>query len=114
MRLNERIEPVQIDRLDQMMLEAAIVASPNVFFHAETGQRDSEDRPRFAQALHQIDAGAIRQTDVAHENIEFVLRCHFDRARDVVRRLDLISTPSQELSERAVGVFVIFDQQNPE
>src|SRR4051812_35637496 len=53
-RLNERIEPVEIDRLDQMMLEAAIVASSNVFLHPEAGQRDSEDRPRFAQALHQI------------------------------------------------------------
>lgn len=50
--LDERIEPVQIDRFDQMMIKAAIVAFSDVLFHSETGQRDAADRALGAELLH--------------------------------------------------------------
>ena len=42
--LNERIEPIQIDRFYQMMMETNLVASSQIFLHAEPGQGDAEHR----------------------------------------------------------------------
>src|ERR1700731_99617 len=37
--LDQRIEPVQIDGLDQMMMESDIVTAAHIFFHAKSRER---------------------------------------------------------------------------
>ena len=44
-RLNQRVEPVEIHRLDQVMLETRGVTLLHVAFHPVAGQRNSRDAP---------------------------------------------------------------------
>ena len=67
--LDQRIEPVQIHRLHEVMIEADGVALSQVLFHAEAGQRDPENRMIVFNLFHQLDAASIGQTDIAHQDV---------------------------------------------
>src|ERR1044072_4445256 len=64
------------------------------------------------QLLHQVDAAAVRQTNVADQNIELFTRGRFQGGLDAVGGLNVITAPPQKLSERAVRILVVFDEKN--
>ena len=64
--------------------------------------------------LHQFDAGAVRQANIAHQHVELLLRRRLERTGDVDGRLDFVAAAPQQLGEGAVGILVIFHQQDAE
>ena len=79
-----------------MMMETDVVAFAQIVFHSEAGQRDSENRVIILQLLHQIDAAAIGQTDVADQDIELFVRRRFQRGLNAMGGLDVIAAAPQE------------------
>ena len=57
--LNEGIELIEVDRFYQVIGEADIITSANIFLHSEAGQRNSEKRTATMETRHQINATAI-------------------------------------------------------
>src|ERR1700686_3629362 len=111
--LNERVEPVQIDGLDQVMIEADVAAPPQILFHSETGERDPKDRVIVLELLHQIDADSVRETDVAHQDIEALVGGELQGRFNAPRRLHLITAAAEQVLEGTVRVRVVFHVSDP-
>ncbi len=60
-------------------MESDGVAAAHVFLHAESREGDAKNWMFRVDGLHEIDADAIRQTDVAHENVEALIGGKFER-----------------------------------
>src|SRR3954471_14777007 len=95
-----------------MMSKTGIAALTDIFFHSETGQGDSEKRTSTAEFSHQLDTAAVRQSQIADENIKLFFLAQFDGATHTRGRLHMITAPPQQAGKRAISVFVIFHQQN--
>ena len=72
--LNQQIEPVKINRLDEMMMESCLATLANVILHTEACESNPDNRACRLQFLHQIDAAAIGQRQIADEHIKLYLR----------------------------------------
>ena len=72
--LNQQIEPVKINRLDEMMMESCLATLANVILHTEACESNPDNRACGLQFLHQIDAAAIGQRQIADEHIKLYLR----------------------------------------
>jgi hypothetical protein len=110
--LNERVELVQVDRFYQVMLKTYLAAFADILFHSETGKSNSERRFR-DELLYQIDSTPIGQTQVADEDVKLVFRAELEGGLKSECRLHVVTSPPKETRKGAVGVFMIFDQQNP-
>src|SRR5205814_10064062 len=91
--LDQQIEPIQIDGLDQMMMESDVVTAAHIFFHAKSRQGGAENRMFSINGLHEIDAATVRQTGVAHQNVEPFVCGKLERRLDAARRLHVITAP---------------------
>ena len=95
------------------MIEADIVAPPQIFFHPEARERDPKNLMVALELLHQVDPASVRQPDVADQNIETLVRRRRQRGLHAVRRLHVITPPPKKLRQRPVRVLMVFDQQHP-
>src|SRR3954469_21392569 len=97
-----------------MVIEAAIVAATKIFLHPKSGERDTKNGVVILELLHDLNPSAVRQADVAYQNIEMLVRRHFQGRLDAVRRLDVVPPPAEKLRQRTIRIFVILDEKNAE
>ena len=57
--LNQQIEPVKINRLDEMIMESCLATLANVFLHTKACESNPDHRACRLQFLHEIHAAAI-------------------------------------------------------
>src|SRR5262249_49152473 len=95
------------------MLKPYLAASPDVGFHPKAGKSDSEERLLGGELPHQIDTVAIGQGEVADKHVELLLFADVEGGLKSECRLHVITAPYQQIRKGTVGIFVIFDQQNP-
>ena len=63
-------QPVKVDRFCEMLNEAGLVASADVFFHSVAGERDSADGELGEQLSHEVVSGAVGKAKVADQQIQ--------------------------------------------
>ena len=103
------LEPVQLNRFDQMFGEAGVQTFFDVSAHAETTDGDSAQPGNGPQTSHQLDAGAVGQCDIADEQVELVsTRCFHGRAH-VMTGGDEVPPPHEQSLQRQAGILVIVD-----
>ena len=73
------LEPLEIDRLCQVSVEAGFLGALDIFLHAKTGERDGWRLPGFSYLPDEVDAVAIGQTQVAEKKIEILSPDGFER-----------------------------------
>ena len=77
------LEPLEIDRLCQVGVEAGFLGALDIFLHAKTGERDGWRLPGFSYLPDEVDAGAIGQTQIAEKKIEILSPDGFERGGDI-------------------------------
>jgi hypothetical protein len=102
------LEPLEIDRLCQVGVEAGFLGALDIFLHAKTGERDGWRLPGFSYLPDEVDAVAIGQTQVAEKKIEILSPDGFERGGDIWGDLCREATVFQQSRQGARGVAVIF------
>src|SRR6266704_147942 len=106
------IELYHVAASGDVMLEPCLASFTNVRVHTETGERNSQNWPVGAHGSDQIDSAPIRQSEIANEHIELLLRYQIDRRLQVTRRLHMMAAQPKQFGKRSVGVLVVLDEQN--
>jgi hypothetical protein len=107
------LQALEIDGLGEIVGEAGLAGSGDVFFHSETGQSDGGDGDilRLTKLADQIVAGAVGKADIAEKEIERFFG-GLDGAGDGVGEFDVVAEAQEQTAQDMRGVFVIFHQQN--
>jgi len=71
---NGSFQLFEIDGFDQMLGKTGLARSRQILFHTITGEGNSLEPVLAPQVLHQIEAAAIRQAQVADHQIEWIIR----------------------------------------
>src|SRR5690242_11801762 len=66
-------EELEVDWLGEVFVEAGFFAAFDVFFHAEAAEGDAFDGAAGEELLHEFQAGAVGEADVAYEQVEAAL-----------------------------------------
>src|ERR1043166_3436970 len=74
--LDRFFQTLEVDRFCQVLGETSGAGFVHIVFHSEPAQRDSAQAFAAVQLAHQIVTAAIRQTDIADQEIE-LLRARF-------------------------------------
>ena len=108
---------VQIDRLDQMVVEASLTAPLAVDVLTISGRRDDEDvgKPwQFANGARGLVAVHARQSDVEHDGVWLERGRSFNRVAAVEREPHLVSLQHQRAFQHACGIDVVVDDEAPQ
>ncbi len=82
-RLRDRdIELLKVHRLGQMLAEASRLASGDILLRPEPGERERGYVAKLAHLCEQIEPGAIRQPDVADQQVEYLPAERFECRAD--------------------------------
>ena len=66
-----------------MVLESCLPTLPNIVFHSETRESNAKKRARGLQRLHQMNAIAIGQSQIANEYVKFVFCAEIERRLEI-------------------------------
>jgi hypothetical protein len=103
---------VEIDGLGQMKIETGVFTAPNVFVRAKTGEGDTRHAMvSFCLRYHVVTA-AIRQTDIAQNDIERARSQHFKGTLPRIGDYDLVAEMREQPRQRPPRVAVVFYEQN--
>ena len=103
----------KIHGLGEMGGETGGAALLDVFFLAETAQRDAgKEIAGGAEGAHEIEAGAVGETEIAEEQIEGSLGGEAQGGGDVRGGLNLVALGGEKAGHDAGGVAMIFHQQD--
>src|SRR4051794_40958391 len=94
-----------------MLRETRCTAVFQILLHPKAAHRDASDAKSAAQLAHQVAACAVRQPEIADEQVERRVLRLFQRLRDRMRALDLVTPASKQPGERRACVLVILDEQ---
>src|ERR1043166_5375543 len=97
-----------------MRVKTRFFAAADVFFHAEAAEGDAFDGAAGEELLHQLEAGAVGEADVADEQVEAALLLigGGECGAATVGGADLVAEALKEALHGAVGVDVIVDEQD--
>ena len=73
---------LDINRLNEVLEKAGFYAAAKIFLHAKAADGDAAERMTGDQLSHEIKAAAIRQADVADDNIELLNAGGFQSGRN--------------------------------
>src|SRR5688572_30309988 len=95
-----------------MIREAGVPASLQVFIHAESAQGEGGDIPRFPDVPDKFETTAVRQADIAQENIEFFFVSDAEGLRHVFRGQHLVAEASEEKLHRSERIAMVVDDED--
>src|SRR4029077_19200353 len=110
--LNDRIELVQINRLDKMMLEPCFLTSTHIILHSETGESNPEQRLLGPEPLNKINSTAIRQSKIADKYIKFRLSRQIKCRIDIRSRLNIVAAVPKPTRKRPGSIRMVLDKQD--
>ena len=79
------LEIVELDRFDEMLLEAGLQTSFDIAVIAKTADRNPRNICDRAQLHHQFHSGTIRKGNIVDDQIDFVAHGGFHGRAEVVR-----------------------------
>src|SRR5581483_1387703 len=99
-----------VDRLGQVALEAGFLALADVALRAVAAQGDALDRALRTERAHQVVAGAVREADVADDDVETGVR-EPESGLDRVGDRDGVAQHPERLLDRRGAVGVVLDDE---
>jgi hypothetical protein len=101
---------LELNRLYQMLRETSAQASLDITVHAKPADGDATDGRHRSKARHQFHPGAIRQRDVANDQIEFVTSRRLHGRTNILGCGDKVTAANKQTFERGAGVLMIVKQ----
>src|SRR6266436_6318931 len=103
---------VKVHRFRKVEIEPGFPAALNILARAKAGERDRLDRSSSLGLGNDVVAAAVRQSDVAQDNIELFRVNHVQRILCSVSRRNFMAEMIEKTRQRLQRVAVIFDHQD--
>src|SRR2546423_13441263 len=105
-------ELLQLHRFHQMLGKAGLEAFADIAFHAEAADRDAADGSLGAQVTDKLHPIAIRQTDIADEEVKGFASRDLERTPHAVSGSDAVAAQREQSFQSGACVRMIVNQQD--
>ena len=95
-----------------MHVVASLPAAVPILFGSEAADGNAPNGAARPQPSHQVETAPIRQSNVADQQIEFLLGVHGDGGCHSSRDTDVVIVKRQKLGQRVGAVLMVLDEEN--